>query len=337
MENKVLIQTLNILISNLDIKSLIMSNNLKCLIGVINEILKSYNINSQTFINELISFSRCMICKENTSKIILNCNHHFCKGCLIKQITKETNGLIVLNKYEDHLIPKCIKCNSQINNINYLYLFKDDVKRLTKDCKQRENQNRLKITGKKNYKTCKLCKKDRKIDDFLYECMHCCIFCSSKSIKNGNNACQICHSYDWKPNALDKLIKSRCLVCKIPKSYIDDYLLYICKDHLHCYNCLINAWKSLKCGKCYELLYANSLIPIKNHIFSKCSICQNILENNYFFEKTCCSRKVCKFCQTKSSTSSCANCSAAFYIYQSLSLQPTIVSLESLTIKNESI
>ena len=90
MENKVLIQTLNILISNLDIKSLIMSNNLKCLIGVINEILKSYNINSQTFINELISFSRCMICKENTSKIILNCNHHFCKGCLIKQITKET-------------------------------------------------------------------------------------------------------------------------------------------------------------------------------------------------------------------------------------------------------
>lgn len=315
MQNK-LLECVEFMITNIDMRRLIESQDLEKFILKFGDLLNYHQVD-QSAMQNIMKNWYCCKCKKRIPDVFLTCTDYFCKQCLRTEIEQQTKGLIVLNKFELDLVAKCVVCQKKIPHEEYKALFLERWGEIEKNSKNREIEMEFQ---KSNKKQCGECKIARKFDDFFYECMHICIFCSSEQIRLGNSACPKCSCEKIPSKSLEKLIHAKCQTCKKQKSYIEDRLLKICKDHLHCYSCLLNAWTKVQCGVCEEILDSQSLQQINSQIFSKCFFCLNIIEAKYFMMKSCCLQNVCIYCQHISSKTNCACCGEILPIYQQLSL-----------------
>ena len=301
-----------ILLNCFDIKSFIQEQSLNVFLEDMRSIVSHLDLNC-TKINTFINSLTCMSCEDALPTTVLSCSHYFCESCLSNQIRESTQGLVIVNQYESHLSPRCNKCQSIIHVEEYMDLFAASWSQYQSDSKEREELMEIEKT---HLRRCTECNSLRKDNEFIYECMHLCIYCGSNRIRQGSSECSHCGCQVFIPNILEKLITSRCPQCRKNKSYIEDRMLDICQDHVHCFDCLVESSRTLKCLKCSKILNSESMKKINNQIFTQCYFCNNMLDANFFIVKGCCTPKVCIYCQKAKSLTNCAYCSGELAVSQ---------------------
>ena len=242
----------------------------------------------KNFLNEVT----CCACRAVLCDWELACHHHFCFRC-IKAKT------FILSKSVDELyedideFPKCPVCMKTISK-----KIAENVVAAAK------TGNKLKELG--NFKRCLKCHLLRDSKKFLFTCDDICIFCGLHIVQS-NEKCIFCGEESMKPEMMKYSEGVRCSVCSKVKNVTENLCTEICCQSIHCYDCLRLAWSASSCQKCGSDLDVETLTYLNALLFSECQSCGNTSEAAFMVKKTCCSERICMFCQ-KSKEKVCKNC-----------------------------
>ena len=142
-------------------------------------------------------------------------------------------------------------------------------------------------------------------DKFYYKCNHICIYCGFKLLST-KQSCIKCNCSNV--NSVVRSSQKMCSGCNQEKYTTESLLLEICDNHIHCYDCLVMAWKTTKCQHCQKMLDFQSKRALKIHLFCQCHLCLNMVDVKFVIEKKCCLVKVCIYCQKKHKENNCKSC-----------------------------
>jgi hypothetical protein len=285
--HEALMQLLRLLSSNQDIRSLTSNHQLiKYKEDLADPLETCFGTSSEIYDNFTKEVT-CECCKKYICDWELPCNHHFCLVCLKKEtkILKATISAL----YEDaQYFPKCPICQKVIT--------RQECQRIFKVAKEK---SRLKETN--NFKLCLFCKLRRPPNKFFYSCDEICIFCGFHLVKF-NESCIFCGDNSVKETYANYSQGVKCSVCNQHKNITEDLCTEICKQEVHCYECLRQAWSEGKCLKCGLDLDQATMNYLQQLIFTECKICRNASERNFMIKKNCCQENVCIFCQKQENT-----------------------------------
>lgn len=288
-----------IMIDSLNIKQLISNIEISSFTEKITELCEGTCIESSNLLQIIERKLKCISCQEKYSEIVLNCNHGYCKNCLINTISAQTQELIITNNFEKDLSPKCLEssCKYKIKPSEFHVLYERSWEFLQKLSRKREIDyliaNNLGIK-------CSKCHIRYPQTMFLYSCYEICINCSSGCIRYGECKCPSCGlEIDLKEN-YKAFLESKCSICGEEQSYIDDFMITICNGHNHCIQCLNEAWNTRSCRKCLKSIKNSiELQFIHKNLFQTCEVCNQEKLANSFVDYQCCKNKICYKCQSK--------------------------------------
>lgn len=248
-------------------------------------------------LEKLSSYLFCPLCKDKIGQVVLECRHFLCKSCLKYTVTRQTNNLIILNRFESQYSPLCpvYNCGNIIQQKYYKSLFENKFE-LESESRQREIQ-KLEIQSKK--KMCDKCNKFRRIEYFFFNCKHICLFCNTFDINNYINCCSLCEENKESEIFINSISNIKCSKCGDTK-YFENFFMEVCDDYVLCVNCLKEYWENVNCFKCNRRIHLHENFElVRNHLFKTCDCCQNCVTVDFIRELGCCSFNACFFCLVK--------------------------------------
>ena len=236
-------------------------------------------------INEITTV-KCIKC-EKSSSIKFNCDHFFCGDCLLDSCQE------IMSKT---IIPKAINCPVCEHPHSSL-----EMERICPEQWQTIINEVTTIRKTNLDHECDICGK-QKPKSFFSEPPICsynrhCKECVAAKFRTGNYKCETCNTLAKGDPTDDKGI---CTSCSETVYYVGDYLTTLCRDHTHCYNCLVEASSSKRCQTCALELKDEEMLKIENTLFGKCASCQQLNERVFLITKQCCPQPICALCQIKS-------------------------------------
>lgn len=215
---------LKMIVSELNTKKLLNDPNFESIIGRVFDLLNSSNLGKTGIVQRFSKSITCLLCKEYMCEVCLSCSHQFCKSCIQNQISDQNLDFSLPLSHKN--TPKCPCCSKNLNknDINLVY-----------------NKNFVEETKEpKSLQKCEECGFDWPLNKFYYSCMHLCVFCGFKNIVS-QTSCKVCNRTNLTPNVKEFQKALECLGCNRKKNIVEDCLIEICDEHLHCYTCLIDA------------------------------------------------------------------------------------------------
>ena len=126
MDPKEIIQAaIQCMISNLNLQKIAKNNDIPNFMNRVSDLLDSNNLENTSILKTFKQSMHCISCQTNLYEVVLDCNHQYCNSCIVKIIEDDTDGLIITNKYEKNLTPKCILCNKVLKVVTFKHFFKD--------------------------------------------------------------------------------------------------------------------------------------------------------------------------------------------------------------------
>ena len=294
---RLLISALSLQINVQDTRHLLRYSEFEDFITTTQSYLHSCDLISTAIHSDFTSSIQCLLCKSNYCKVVLSCHHQFCKSCLSAYTETVSHNFEIPFSSLAHSLA-CPECTAPISETDTTEIFKDFWP------KPASSINRKAYDRPRRCIECNIMRSPNK---FYYTCNHVCVFCGFKNLAE-TKACTLCNC-----NSIASVVKTVgngviCQGCETKKMLTEDFVIEICKEHLHCYECLKIAWKDMKCKVCNEWLDVSTQGILRKHIFSECSGCKNMVEKKFIVRKECCRNIVCVHCQKVFSNTNCKTC-----------------------------
>ena len=283
-----------------DIKHLLQVSQFEDFISSTITHLRSADLISTPIYENFASSLGCFLCKTTRCEVVLDCHHQFCMRCLYSHALSASNNFeIPFASIRQSLT--CPQCTAQVSESDTSEIFQRFWPEPASPIKKFSYEPGMLL------RKCTECNMNRHPNKFYYTCNHLCLYCGFRKLVE-NKACTVCWCTTTTPAVNTVRNGITCQGCKKTKIITEDYVVEICKEHVHCYECLKLAWRDMRCRVCERHLDFSSQNALRKHIFSKCSACKDVLEIKFMVKKECCRDFICISCQKTTSNSNCKAC-----------------------------
>jgi hypothetical protein len=253
----------------------------------------------------------CNVCKTNRITIVTDCNHGYCKDCLVSCINK---GPFCKNIQDPYLALKpqdllgiCPQCSEPFTLEDCGKVFENPAE---VQMRARIILNESSIRSN-NFFLCINCDKIRGSEMYCTKpCSHMCKLCISEKIRTYDPYCNICKNELDSYTAVKEQYKCSKVSCKSLKYLVGDCLQEICPNFLYCTDCLNEI---INCGYCDchdAMIPYGTKYEIYSRILKSCESCKRESYPLSLLFISCCKYFVCYNCGLDSKV--CRKCSQPF-------------------------